>query len=186
MRGTMRDAIFKIKKQILKLLQSRIDHRNRKRLIPKSRTIISNNCTAGYMYHNLGLRFESPTINLFIEPQDYSKMIRDFDKYFDPAAEIIEIKGIKDYPVGEIYGCKVYFMHYPIFEEAVGKWRERCKRINKVVFSHLLPLNVRSVFYIRGFEKTSCVGNLQEKMNWTGKRYIDQFDYVEFLNKGST
>lgn len=36
----------------------------RKKLLKKNITIISNNCTGGFVYHDLGLRFNSPTINL--------------------------------------------------------------------------------------------------------------------------
>lgn len=208
----VRSIVCQMKKNVLNVLQSRIDNNNRKRLISKSRTIISNNCVGGYLYHNLGLKFESPTINLFIEPEDYLKMVLDIDKYFDPEAEITEVLGVKEYPVGRIYDCNVYFMHYKSFDEAVRKWRERCGRINKnslyftmtdregctvyhirafdalpyenkVFFSHVPIPEIKSAFYIKGFEKENCVGNLQEKMNMTGKRYLDQFDYVDFLNR---
>lgn len=54
---------------------------------------------------------------------------------------------------------------------------------NKVFFSHVPLPEITSAFYIKGFEKDPCVGNLQEIMDITGKRYIDQFDYVQFLNR---
>ena len=55
---------------------------------------------------------------------------------------------------------------------------------NKVLFTCREHPDIASSFYIRGFEKETKVGQLQEKMRITGKRYIDQFDYVEFLNRG--
>lgn len=39
--------------------------RMRKRLKNKNFSLITNNCTGGFIYHDLGLRFNSPTINLF-------------------------------------------------------------------------------------------------------------------------
>lgn len=201
-----------IKKKILYILQERINKRNRKRLIPRARSIIANNCIGGYISHYLKLQFASPTVNLFILPSDYTKMLQEFDKYFDPNAPITQVQSDKAYPVGDIYGCRIYFKHYADFNSAVQKWRERCKRINKdslyvmmtdrdgctfedmkafdalpyknkVLFTCKERPDIVSAFYIRGFEEQSSVGQLQESMCITGKRHIDQFDYVSFLNQ---
>lgn len=203
-----------VKKQILHFLQERIDKKNRRRLTARAevRSIIANNCIGGFISHYLKLQFASPTVNLFILPADYIKMLQDFDKYFDPNAPIIQVETEKNYPVGEIYGCRIWFMHYKDFDSAVEKWRERCTRINKdalyimmtdkdgctiedmqafdalpyenkVLFTCKEHSDIGSAFYIRGFEGQKSVGQLQEKMNITGKRYIDQFDYVTFLNR---
>lgn len=206
--------ITSLKKKLLHFLQERIDQKNRKRLFPreKGRSIIANNCIGGFISHYLKLRFASPTVNLFILPSDYIKMLQDFDKYFDPNAPITQVETDKNYPVGEIYGCKIWFMHYKDFDSAVEKWRERCARINKdalyimmtdrdnctaedmqafdalpyknkVLFTCKEHSDIASAFHIRGFEGQSSVGQLQETMRITGKRYIDQFDYVTFLNR---
>lgn len=206
--------MFQIKKRILHILQERINKKNRKRLILRAddRTIIANNCIGGFISHYLNLRFCSPTVNLYIHQPDYIKMLQEFDKYFDPAAPITQVKTDKPFPVGDLYGCKIYFMHYTDFEGAVQKWRERCARINKnamyfmmtdrdgctledmkafdalpyknkVLFTCQERPDIACAFYIRGFEGQSSVGQLQESMNITGKRYIDQFDYVSFLNQ---
>ena len=201
-----------IKKRILYILQAQINKQNRKRLISRNRSIIANNCIGGYISHYLNLRFASPTVNLFILPSDYIKMLQDFDKYFDPDAPITQAESDKPYPVGDIYGCKVYFKHYGNLNSAIQKWRERCKRINKdslyiimtdrdgctledmkafdalpyknkVLFTCKEQPNIASSFHIRGFEEQGFVGQLQESMCITGKRYIDQFDYVSFLNQ---
>lgn len=203
-----------LKRKLLRFLQEQINKRNRKRLAPRTedRTIIANNCIGGFISHYLHLRFCSPTVNLYIHQPDYIKMLQDFDKYFDPAAPITEVKTDKPFPVGDLYGCKIYFMHYTDFEGAVQKWRERCARINKnsiylmmtdrdgctledmkafdalpyknkVIFTCRKYPDIPSAFYISGFEGQQSVGQLQESMNLTGKRYIDQFDYVDFLNR---
>lgn len=39
----------------------------REKLRNFSPTIISNNCCAGFIYHDLGLKFNSPTINLTVK-----------------------------------------------------------------------------------------------------------------------
>ena len=140
-------------------------------------------------------------------------MLLDFDRYFDPEAPIkeIHIAGI-DYPIGDLYGTEIHFMHYKTFDEAVYKWREICRRINKdslylimtdrdgctledmkafddldyrnkVLFTNKKYPEIKCAFYVKGFENEKSVGQLQTKMSITGKRYIDQFDYVEFLNR---
>jgi len=212
----MKTILKKIQQGILDVWQRKINIENRQRLAPAeadARTIITSNCIGGYISHYLNLRFMSPTVNLFIVPSDYVKMLKDFDKFFDPNAPITQAVTEKPYPVGDIYGCKIYFMHYKSFESAVNKWRERCSRINKenlyimmtdrdgctledlkafdglpydnkVVFTCQEHKDILSSFYIRGFEKRESVGHLHSVMSITGKRYIDQFDYVEFLNRG--
>ena len=203
-----------LKRKILRFLQNRINKRNRKRLTPRTnnRTIIANNCIGGFISHYLNLRFCSPTVNLYIHQPDYVKMLQNFDKYFDPTAPITQVKTDKPYPVGDLYGCKIYFQHYSDFDSAVQKWHERCARINKdsiylmmtdrdgctledmmafdalpyknkVLFTCQERPDIACAFYIRGFEGQSSVGQLQASMSITGKRYIDQFDYVSFLNQ---
>lgn len=40
----------------------------------------------------------------------------------------------------------------------------------------------KSSIYLPGFEKKSGVGQIWKTKNIVGKRYIDQFDFVEYLN----
>lgn len=55
----------KIKQKYRKILRGRIDKKNRSLLKNRDITIISANCVGGVIYHDLGLAFNSPTINLF-------------------------------------------------------------------------------------------------------------------------
>lgn len=41
------------------------------RLKNKDFSIISRNCIGGVMYHDLGLKCTSPTVNLFFYPDDF-------------------------------------------------------------------------------------------------------------------
>lgn len=191
------------------------DFVNRIRFGKRNCTIISSNCVGGFISHWLRMRFNSPTINLFILPSDFNIMLRDFDFYFSSEAQISKCTNTdKPYPVGEFEtGVRLYFMHYQDFDDAVSKWRERCARIdksklyimmverdgcvfddlvafeelpfeNKVVFTHKDYNGIKSSYKIDGFENDECVGQLHYvKSNLTGKRYIDQFDYVSFLKK---
>ena len=53
---------------------------------------------------------------------------------------------------------------------------------NKVVFTHNLMPEIKSAFYIEGFEKEEAVGALYEYKGWNGKKYYDEFDYVSWFN----
>ena len=92
-------------------------------------TIISSNCNGGIIYHDLNLPFNSPTINLSMDTDDFIKLVSNMKYYL--GQEIVEIED-KNYqfPCGMLDDIKIRFNHYDTFEEAVYKWNERKKRIN--------------------------------------------------------
>lgn len=106
-----------------------------KKLGNRTPTIITNNCIAGIIYHDLGLRFFSPTINLYMRSEDFLLFLENFDAFLNaPVVEITEES--VNFPIGIIRladtkSIRLYFMHYHSFEEARGKWEERKMRINK-------------------------------------------------------
>ena len=194
---------------------ARLEHRvylelKKKKLKNHSPTIISSNCNGAYILHDLGLRFNTPTVNLYFETKDYLKFVSNLDKYL--SAELIEVVSNYSYPVGQLDDIFIYFMHYGSFDEAKLKWNERKKRIdkdnmflimsdrnhctyedllafdnlpyeNKIVFTHKLYPEIKSAVYIKGFEDKSEVGVLSDwKPTFLKRRYLDVFDYVAFLN----
>lgn len=118
-------------RQFINFRQNKINERNRNRLINKTPTIICSNCTGGVLYHWLGLKFYSPFINLYMNNEDFILAMENFDNFI--STEIIEdINSGKAYPVGSGFGgCKIHFMHYKSFQDALLKWNERKSRINK-------------------------------------------------------
>ena len=122
---------MKIKKRILDCLHDQINLNNRRRLRNSTPTLICSNCAGGFIYHWLGLQFRSPFINLVLTPEDFVTVLENFDEFIN--TPICEIKDSgKNYPVGVgAFEIKVYFMHYKSFDEAIAKWNERKKRIDK-------------------------------------------------------
>lgn len=64
------------------------------------------------------------------------------------------------------------------------------KNKHKVVFVHEMMKNIKSAYYIKGTENNGDDKNIHKIIGltaytgkWTGKRYIDKFDYVNFLNE---
>lgn len=182
------------------------------RLENKDFTIIASNCVGTLMYYDLNMKFLSPTINLTIGMGDFVRFAENLKWYMDQ--ELLELKGEKKYPIGIVDNIKINFVHYKNFEEAKQKWRERKKRINwnnlfligvekenctyktiqsferlpyknKVILTRMEYPEITSSYYIRGFEEKSELGtitNFEDK--FLKRRYMDDFDYVSFLNHG--
>ena len=61
----------------------------RKKLKDENFTIISNNCWGGTIYESYGIKKMSPTVGMFIMPEDYLKFIANFDYYVSQPLEFI-------------------------------------------------------------------------------------------------
>lgn len=183
----------------------------KRKLKNKTPTIISSNCNGSYIYHDMNLQFRSPTINLSFEMNDFVKLLGNLKWYMDQAIVPYNDERF-DYPTGMLGDIEVRFNHYQSFEEAVKKWEERKKRIdwdnifilaidgdgctyesikkfdqlpfeNKVIFTHILYPEFESAYYIKGFEKEKEIGVLLYfKNQFFIRRFLDDFDYVAFLN----
>ena len=53
------------------------------------KSVICNNCTGAMVLHDYGIRFDTPTVNLFIRPKFYIEMLRDLSHYLN--ADIVNI-----------------------------------------------------------------------------------------------
>lgn len=131
--------VRKIKNAKIKLDNKIEQNKNRKSLINKDFTIISNNCWGGMIYTKYGLQYRTPTVGLYILGHDFVKLCSNFDWYINGELEFIkwedssfysEIKDEKPYPVANLNDIEIYFMHYKSEEEAREKWERRKKRIN--------------------------------------------------------
>lgn len=104
----------------------------------KDFSIISNNCTGGYVYQYYGVAYNTPTEGLYFTTEDYLRIIQRPEYYFkheveliDPHESVLAKAGRKiNHPVGKIDDVEIYFLHYPDPDEALGKWYRRCSRIN--------------------------------------------------------
>ena len=185
--------------------------RKRKKLKNTTPTIISSNCNGEFLYYDMKLKFLSPTINLSFDMNDYVKMLENLRWYMEqPILPYNDDRF--DFPTGKLGDIEIRFNHYNSFDEAVKKWDERKKRINwdnlfilgidgdnctyesikrfdqlpyenKVIFTHLPYPEFKSSYYIPGFEQENGVGVLLYFKNTLFiRRYLDDFDYISFLN----
>lgn len=188
-----------------------LNEQNKSRLINKDFSLICNNCNGAFICHDLGLRYNSPFVNLWIKPDDYIKMLYNLHYYLELELKFIDEDNV-DYPIGMLGDIKIYFQHYSSCEEANEKWKLRIKRMNynnlfilfverdgcsfdnllqfdnlsfpnKVAFTHVKYDNISSSFHIPGYESLGYVGNCYEfKFKLSGKKYYDYFDYVTWFN----
>lgn len=184
--------------------------KKRKGLKNTNPSVLSANCNGAMILHDMKCRFNSPTVNLYIEAEDFLKFLNNPQKHLNKRP--VEIDSNMSFPVGKIDDITLYFMHYKSFEEAANKWVERSKRVdfnnlfvmmtdkngctyeniaefdalpykNKVIFTHKPYPEFKSAYYIKGFENDGEVGILSDdKPGFWKRRWLDDFDYIRFLN----
>ena len=193
-------------------------NRKRRELKNKDFSLISNNCIAGIIYHDLNLKFLTPTINLWIPSEYYIIFLLNLKEAI--SAEIYEeCNTDKPYPVGYITlqsqeKIQIHFMHYKSFKEAKTKWDERKRRINwnnlfilfevgkstipQIIDEFLnLPYKHKIAITDKSYSDSLEIKSLElyddEYINgkillykpypYDYKRYLDDFDYVQWLNE---
>ncbi|WP_429150475.1 DUF1919 domain-containing protein [Anaerotaenia torta] len=90
-------------------------------------------CIGGLIYNNLGLKFMSPTINLWIYSPDFVKFAYNLKEYLASELEFLPPNNKYTdgaYPVGQLKDIIIHFNHFKTKEEALDKWNERAKRID--------------------------------------------------------
>ena len=111
-----------------------------KRLKNKNFSIICNNCWAGNIYQATGIKYLTPTIGLFFYMPCYIKFLENFNYYLNVKLRFIKqskyeivnnIRRKEWYPIADLGGIEIQFLHYNSEEDANNKWEKRKKRINK-------------------------------------------------------
>lgn len=183
----------------------------RLRLRNRQPSMIASNCIGTFIYYDMKLQFRSPTINLSFDMNDYVRFLENLRWYLEQPLLPWEDERF-DYPCGMLGDIQVRINHYKTFEEAAAKWEERKKRIdwdnlfvigidgdgctyesmlrfdalpyaNKVIFTHKPYPEIASAHYLPGFEDQGGIRVATDmKKQFFCRRYIDQFDYVSFLN----
>ena len=211
----MRNRLEKINVRINKLFsilyRKKILIEMRKKLKTEDVTIISSNCMGGMIYHDLNLKFLSPTINMYIHADDFIKLCGNLEYYF--SLELEEITSSLGYPVAKIGDIKLYLVHYNSFEEPNIAWKLRIKRgnydnikvimvdrdgFNEEMLSDFSDLPYDKVFFtskhynysfsvhVKEFANRPTLGLINSFGDKKGHRYYEKnFDIITFLNGGN-
>lgn len=167
--------------------------------------ILSHDLGLQFLSPTVNLFFKAEDFIKFCENLEHYIGIDEFVECKDPA-----VIGDRTYPIVHLGDLTLFLVHYHSVEEAQEKWNSRKKRINwknivvldtdregmteelkdrfeklpyrKVMFVHKPDMAHPSCFYIKGYEDRDCVGIITDSNTWDGRRPVDQFDWVGFLN----
>lgn len=104
-------------------------------------TVVSNNCWGAHVYQKMGLAYRTPFVGLFITPEPYLRLLRDFDRLIvsdlvfleesaDPRLNARRRREGASYPIGLLGGeVEIHFQHYADRKEARDKWHRRVARM---------------------------------------------------------
>ncbi|MBQ9414743.1 MAG: DUF1919 domain-containing protein [Clostridia bacterium] len=185
----------------------------RRRLKNKTPSIIANTCIGGIICHDMGIPFNSPCINSGMIAKDYIKFLQNMDHYLAVTPTPLDTYyGEKQFMMTQMDDLIGLFAHEESVDVAIAKWEKRKSRINKdnlfiimtetlectyddikafdelpypnkVILVHKPYEEIKSAFYLKGFEDMDEVGvTVDWKPTFLKRRYIDDFDYVSFFN----
>lgn len=102
----------------------------RRKLKNKNFTLITSTCIGGVVYNLCGLKFDSPTIQLWIKQSDFCKFCSNIEYYLDQKLEFVN-NSEQNCPAATLGGeVTIVFVHYKTKKEAQIKWQMRKKRIH--------------------------------------------------------
>ena len=122
-----KEISLRVKGRIQRYKRDIIVKHMRKKLSNSDFSIISQNCIGGVFYHDMHMRFLSPTINLFFKEPDFVRFVQNLEHYINTELKIV---WGEEYPIGYLDDILVYFMHYQNCSEAKESWEKRKQRIN--------------------------------------------------------
>lgn len=99
-------------------------------IMNKNISIVSNNCWGGFLYHSLGLKFNTPFINLEIA-EGHIKLLNNLDYYLHLPLRVEDKNNSQDVIKGYLGEDVVLkFLHDSSVDEIKQKWNIRIKRFN--------------------------------------------------------
>ncbi len=184
-------------------------NRQRRRLKNRSFSLLTGNCVGGYLYHQLGLGFTSPTINMMILNQDFKKLILNPEHYMNLVPTPYEDPKYPGVPSALLGDIVLHFTHYLTSEEGIAAWEKRKRRIDydnlyviisdidlsrkdieelrdvkcrKLVVMTSREYDMDYCLYLPEFKGREHVGELLGKTlsgKWKFEKY---FDFVDWVN----
>ena len=210
---TAKDRLIKCFEKVNPLAAAR---RKKMRACLKNSNIsfLAPNCIGGILFHDLNLKFMSPTVNLMMTQPDFVKLVLDIEYYKEK--DLVFFKH-PEYtgPCARLGDITVHFTHYATAEEAEKKWHERFDRLNKdnififleerdgltkdemlaigelnvkgiVVFTANEYPDIPYALYLPKYHDDGEVGNiLSRKYLDDSREYEQYFDFVKWFNEAN-
>lgn len=184
----------------------------RRALTNTTPSFLCPNCIGGILFHDLGLQFRSPTVNLMMTQPDFVKFVLNLEHYLTLEPVFFHKPGF-ECPCAALEDVTVHFTHYATAEEATAKWNERKARIDwnnlfvfaserdgltkeeilalgkircrgLVVFTANAYPDIPYVLQIPRYATDGQVGNILAK-SWKddSREYERYFDFVKWFNE---
>jgi len=205
----MQHPIYIIRRILGGRKRAPLEKEERSRLKNKDFSLFSSSCLGGVVCSDLGVRFNSPTVNVYIRFDDFLKMMENLPYYMSLTPVKTKREGHL-YPVLLLGDVKIYCVHYHITKHAIEKWVTRAKRVNyadvrvivaglpwnypelverfeKLPYKKLVVTDYQDAPNLPYVKKISCkrgkTATIFNFKNFKGERYYDgQVDFVEFFN----
>ena len=210
---TAKDRLIKCFEKVNPLAAAR-RKKMRARLKNSSISFLAPNCIGGILFHDLNLKFMSPTVNLMMTQPDFVKLVLDLEYYREK--DLVFFKHPEyTFPCARLGDITVHFTHYATAEEAEKKWHERFDRLNKdnififleerdgltkdemlaigelnvkgiVVFTANEYPDIPYALYLPKYHDDGEVGNiLSRKYLDDSREYEQYFDFVKWFNEAN-
>lgn len=177
-------------------------------------SLLCPDCMGGILFHDLGMQFRSPTVNLMLDQRDFVKFVLRMDHYLEQEFHFFK-HPIHNCPCAALDDITVHFTHYSDPDQAVQKWRERAERLDRnnlfvvllerdgltredILALRDLPVRGLLVFTRKEYpdipyalkcpilDENGEVGNLLAISPWDGLRgYERYFDFVKWFNESN-
>ncbi len=184
----------------------------RKALTNRSPSLLVPNCLGGTLFHDLGLQFRSPRVNLMMYQKEFVRVMHHLDSYLAKDLEFFDHPEYQ-FPCAKLGDVTVHFTHYLSEQEARQKWQARSGRIDRdnlfiiaverdgltkdeilslgelqargiVVFTaHDYP-DIPHACYVPELVRDGVVEGLLER-SWLDdhRKYEELFDFVKWFNE---
>lgn len=166
-------------------------------------SILSDYCFAGYLYHKFGMKFMSPTINMYADNENYYLFLQNLKEYMKKP--MIKVENVIEdaymghfaYPRGSLGGVEWEFNHDVYFESAAERWKRGVERFNwdnYIVIMCIksdemaykfdaLPIEHKIGFYWKDLhlESVVCMPEWQDPM----LRAKFEYDFASLVNRAA-
>ncbi len=137
--------------------ERKIARRKKKYIIKlknKDFSILCSNCIGGEIYNRLGMKFLSPTINMWQSQSDFIKFALNTEYYIKQPLCFIETE--ETTPVAKCGDLTLHFNHSKNAEDAENDWNRRKSRINFDNIYIIFYADKLSLDEIRKIEQAKC------------------------------
>lgn len=202
----------KIMTPFIRIRDKKYEESLQKKLKVSGFSIICSSCMGGVIYHRLGEKFLSPTVNLWINQKEFLKMVKDLKKYMKYDLIFINQTQYK-FPVAKLNDIFIYFNHSKTNEEARELWNRRRERINydnlyiimydrdgitkeEILSLQNVPCKNKVVFSDKSYPEIDYIKTIKpnlKKINgislldkdlFLRRTFEKKFDFVKWLNDG--